>query len=73
MKTRKRSPNNTRVKIKLKVGEATAISRIAECVARKLIAGHGSRLAFAITRLIHEKVFANYKRMQREHPDEEVQ
>ncbi len=56
-----------RVKVKLKKGEAVEVTRLANGLADKLICQNGSRLAFVIARLVHEKTFANYKSLERKY------
>ncbi len=52
------------LKVKLKKGEAVIITRRANNIANDLIARYGLRKAFVIGKLVHEKVLANYKRME---------
>jgi hypothetical protein len=54
-------------KVAVKLGskeEAEHISKVAHNMAEGLIAGETLRLALPIARLIHEKVFASYKRIE---------
>ena len=67
-KTTKAVPKDLKkVRVKLKKGEAVKITDIANGLADNLICRHGLRKAFVIAKLIHEKVFANYKKMEREY------
>lgn len=61
-----------KIKIRLGKGGAKEVTRIASGLADKLIASHGTSKAFVISRLVHEKVFATYKRMERKYPNENV-
>ena len=61
-----------KMKIRLKKGEGKTISDLAQLITDRLIAEHGTRKAFLIARLVHEKAFANYKSMERKYPDEKV-
>ena len=56
-----------RERIKLTSDEANRVSRTAESIAIKLIAGETLRLALPIARLIHEKIIAEYKVIQGKH------
>lgn len=60
-----RNPRAKKVKVRLTGHDAVDVSKAAQSVANKLIAHHGSSLALAIGRLIHEKVYANYKRLEK--------
>jgi len=57
-------PKIKKSKIKLKRNEATNIPRIASGLADKLIAQHGLRPALVMARLIYERIYANYKRIE---------
>jgi hypothetical protein len=56
-----------KVKVKLTTEEAKRVSHCAEGVANKLIAGETLRLALPIARLVHEKVIASYKRIEKKY------
>ncbi len=53
-----------KIRIRLTRAEAVDVSRVAHVIAEKLIATHGSKQAVSIGRLIHEKIFASYKRLE---------
>lgn len=53
-----------RAKIRLKGGEAVDVAMAASALSEKLISHHGLRLALVIARLVHEKTFASYKRIE---------
>lgn len=53
-----------KLRIKLTRTEAVNMSRVANKVAEGLIATHGIKQAVGIGRLIHEKIFASYKRLE---------
>ena len=61
-----------KMKIRLRKGEGKTLPHLAQVVLDRLIAEQGTRKAFLIARLVHEKAFANYKSMERKYPDEEV-
>ena len=61
-----------KMKIRLRKGEGRELPYLAQVILARLIAGQGSRKAFFIARLIHEKALANYKSMERKYPNEEV-
>ena len=56
-----------KIRVKLKKGEAREITNLANGLADKLICQNGSRKAFVVARLVHEKTFANYKRLERKY------
>ena len=53
--------------VKLQKDEAADVTRIATSQANMLIAHQGLRQALVIARLIHEKVYANYKSVEKNH------
>ena len=55
---------NSKTTIPLTSDEARRVTKIADMTAKRLIAGETLRLALPISRLIHEKVFANYKSIE---------
>ena len=57
----------SKAKIKLTTEEAQHVSRLANSLTDKLIAGETLRLALPIARLVHEKVIASYKRIEKRH------
>ena len=61
-----------KIKIKYEKGEAREIMEDAQRLSDNLICHHGSRKAYLIVRSVYEKVFANYKRMERKYPNEKV-
>lgn len=62
----------SKTRVKLRKGEAVDVMKLANGLVNKLICNHGSRIAFVVARLVHEKTFANYKRLERNYPNEEV-
>jgi len=56
-----------KIRVKLRGHDAIDVSQAAQSVADNLIAHHGSKLAFVIGRLVHEKVYTNYKRLKKKY------
>lgn len=54
-------------RIKLEKGEHKSVGKVAERVAGCLIAAEGLRRALVIARLVHEKTFAQYKKVERKY------
>ena len=61
-----------KMRIRLRKGEGKTLPRLAQVVLDRLVAEQGTRKAFLIARLVHEKAFANYKSMERKYPNEKV-
>jgi hypothetical protein len=54
----------SKTKVKLKTEEAERINTVADRLSKTIIAGETLRLALPIARLIHEKIFAEYKKIE---------
>lgn len=53
--------------IRLKKGEELDVRTAANALSIVLIGRHGIRKALIISRLIHERVFANYKNLEKKY------
>ena len=53
--------------IRLKKGEELDVRTAANALATVLIGRHGIRRALVIGRLVHQKIFANYKNLQKKY------
>ena len=56
-----------RKKVKVSNHDATTIGPIADNIAKSWIAAHGTSAALALSRLVHEKIFATYKHMEQKY------
>lgn len=63
----RKSKKPKKIKVRLIGHDAIDVSRAAQSVANKLIAHHGSKLALVIGRLVHEKVYTNYRNLEQKH------
>jgi hypothetical protein len=54
----------SKTKVKLTTDEAIRINKVADKLSKTIIAGETLRLALPIGRLIHEKIFTEYKKIE---------
>ena len=54
-------------KVRVDRAESKDVNVATNSLADRVIASHGLRLALVIARKIHEKIYANYKRMEKKY------
>ena len=70
MVTRMKRVYGDSMKKRLTTDDHRNINRIADGIAKKIIAGGGIRRALLIAKAVNEKVIANYKSLKRKYPKE---